>query len=209
MRKTKIVNLRSFNLISYLSKNRLTFFLSLMFITGVALGTLLYAKSSGVQILAGRIFAAYFSCKTGSSFILSVLKWFLVLFAVTALFFISGASMMGIVTIPLCLSAVGFAIGNFSAYVYSLYSIRGVAYNAVIFIPSVLIFIIALIVICKYTLAFSYTIVKLTYNKTTAKNLSADFKVYCGKYLILTVVSLASAVLDATLNNLFLKFFEL
>ncbi len=208
MRKTKIVNLRSFNILSYFGKNRIVLLLSFMFIAGVTLGTVMYAKNSGAQMFAGKIYDIYFSGKLNSSFIISALKWFAVLFAVSALFFISGTSMMGIVTVPLSLFAVGFILGDFSAFMYSLYSIKGVAFNAVIFIPPMLIFLITLITVCKCTLNFSYTIVKLTYNKSVAKNLSTDFKIYCGKYLILLAASLISALTDAALNNFFLKFFE-
>jgi hypothetical protein len=116
--------------------------------------------------------------------------------------------MMGIITVPLSIGGLGFIIGTFISHIYSQYQIKGVAYTAVILVPSALIFLIALFNTCKHTLNFSYILTKLTFSNSTSKNISQEFKSYSLKYVTLLIFTFMSAILDVILNNSFLRYFE-
>lgn len=207
MKKTKIICISEFNIIKFIKNNKTLLLLSLLFLIGVVISVVLYKKNFLSNKFSVWLTEYYFSIN-GSSFFLSVAKSILSLSLIVAVFYICGTSMMGIVTVPITLSALGFIIGSFVAHIYSIYHIKGVAYTAVILLPSALLFLISLFNTCKHTLNFSFTLAKLTFTNLAAKNISQEFKNYSFKYLTLIIFAFFSAILDVILNNSFLKYFD-
>lgn len=207
MKKTKIICINQFNIIKFIKNNKITLLLSLLFLIGIIVSVVLYKKDFLSNKIPIWLNDYYFSIKE-TTLLLSFFKAFLSLLLIVALFFISGTSMMGIITVPLSISGLGFVIGSFVAEIYSQYSIKGVAYTAVILVPSALIFLLSLLTTCKYTMNFSFSLAKLTFLSSSTKNVSEEFKSYCFKYLSLLIFTLLSAILDVILNNSFLKYFE-
>lgn len=207
MKKTKIISLSEFNIIKFIKNNRISLLLSLLFLIGVIVSVVLYRKNFLENKIPIWLSNYYFSLRVTSMFI-SLFKSFLSLLLIIVLFFICGTSMMGIITVPISISALGFIIGSFVANIYSQYSIKGVAYTAVILLPSALIFLVSLFNTCKHTISFSLTLTKLTFTNTASKSISEEFKTYCFKYLSLLIFTLLSAAFDLILNNSFFKFFE-
>ena len=207
MKKTKIICINEFNIIKFIKNNKLLLLLLFLFVLGVILSVVLYRKDFLSNKFSIWIYNCYFSTKI-NSFLLSLGKCFISLLLIVVLFFICGTSMMGIITVPILISALGFTIGSLVSHVYSVYGIKGVAYTAVILVPSALIFLSALFVTSRHTINFSFSLAKLTFSNSLSKNISQEFKGYCFKYISLFVFTFLSAFLDVILNNSFVKYFE-
>ena len=207
MRRTKILNLKHFNLINGFAKNKILFLLCLFLILGIGVGCISYSKSVNAVNAAQFFYKLYFLPKVNNSVWSVIFKSFSLLTCVAAVFFVFGTSMMGIVAIPFCTFCVGFISGDFAALMYSNYAVKGIAFNAVIFMPAALIFLVSLISVSKHSVNFSLSLTRLTFVKTGAKNLSDDFKFYCGKYLVFLALVLCAAITDGILNKFFLHFF--
>ncbi len=207
MKKTKIICLNQFNIIKFIKNNKITLMLSLLFVIGVIVSVVLYKREFLSNKFPIWLTEYYFSIRA-NSLLISFSKAMLSLSLIVAVFFMCGTSMMGIVTVPISISTLGFVIGSFISHIYSLYDLRGVAYTAVILIPPALLFLASVFNTCKHTIDFSFSITKLTFANSVSKNISVEFKSYCFKYLMLLIFTFLSAILDVILNNSFLKYFE-
>ena len=55
---------------------------------------------------------------------------------------------------------------------------------------------------------FSSVLLRLTMPKSRPVNVSGEFKIYCGKYFIVIILSILSALIDAVVSVSFIKFFS-
>lgn len=207
MKKTKIISINQFNIIKFVKKNKISLLLCILFLIGVIISIVLYKKAFISNKIPIWLNNYYFSIKEAPP-LLSFGKSILSLLLIIVVFFMCGTSMMGIITVPISVSSFGFIIGSFVAHIYSQFSIKGLAYTAVILVPSALIFLIALFNTCQHTILFSFNLVKLTFGNQAYKNIADEFKNYCYKYLSLLIFTVLSVILDLFLNNSFLKYFE-
>ena len=207
MKKTKIISIKQFNIIEFIKKNKISLLLCVLFLIGAIVSVVLYKRTFISNKIPFWLNDYYFSIKQATPFI-SFSKSFLSLLLIIVTFYMCGTSMMGIITVPISVSLLGFITGSFIAHIYSQYAIKGVAYTAVILVPSALIFLVALLNTCKYTISFSFNLLKLTFGNNSHKNIADEFKNYCYKYLSLLIFTVLSVILDLFLNNSFLKYFE-
>ena len=122
--------------------------------------------------------------------------------------FLLGASVFGVITVPCFVLIKGFIYGGITAYLYSEFALKGIAFNAVVFIPSIIIFIIVWLVASREAIRFSLKLSSLTLNNTMPFSLSDDFKDYGIKYLIFAAVVILSALADACISVSVLKYFS-
>ena len=112
--------------------------------------------------------------------------------------------MLGVVLVPVAAVLRGIIYGGVSAFLYSQYTVKGIAFNAVLIIPSAFVFVIALLLASRESVRFSLLIARISLPATPAVNLSYDFKNYCGRYLLISLIALASALTDAVLSCFFI-----
>ena len=209
MRRSTVVNLNRVKFAQFLGKNHLIILLTLMFVFGVAAGSVTIAKSQNILKLSEYFLNIYLSQRTGVSFF-SVLFGSFFTSLLTLLFvFVSGASMLGVITVPIWVALRGFLYGTVSSYLYSEYSVRGIAFNAVMVIPSAVVFVISFLLAAKESVKFSVIMAKLTLPRSKPVNLYIDFRNYCARYTFFCVAILISALIDAVLSCSFIKFFQL
>lgn len=209
MRRSTVVNLNRVKFAQFLGKNHLIILLTLMFVFGVAGGSVTIAKSQNILKLSEYFLNIYLSQRTGVSFF-SVLFGSFFTSLLTLLFvFVSGASMLGVITVPIWVALRGFLYGTVSSYLYSEYSVRGIAFNAVMVIPSAVVFVISFLLAAKESVKFSVIMAKLTLPRSKPVNLYIDFRNYCARYTFFCVAILISALIDAVLSCSFIKFFQL
>ena len=209
MRRSTVVNLNRVKFAQFLGKNHLIILLTLMFVFGVAGGSVTIAKSQNILKLSEYFLNIYLSQRTGVSFF-SVLFGSFFTSLLTLLFvFVSGASMLGVITVPIWVALRGFLYGTVSSYLYSEYSVRGIAFNAVMVIPSAIVFVISFLLAAKESVKFSVIMAKLTLPRSKPVNLYIDFRNYCARYTFFCVAILISALIDAVLSCSFIKFFQL
>ncbi len=208
MQKGKVFRLQSFGFIEFFKKNSFLFIMTMIFAIGVIIGVFTIGSFDYLKDYSKEYISDYITLRQssfGSVLFNSLLSSLSVLF----LFFLLGASLFGVVTVPSCILLKGLLQGGVTAYLYSIYGIKGIAFNTIILIPSTFIFIIVLLVACRESVKFSLKFSSLTLNKTLPFNMSEDFKDYSIKYLILAVCCFVCALVDAAISVGLIKHFTL
>lgn len=208
MQRGKVLNFSKYQIIGFLKTNAYSL-IGVLFITlGICLGLILFDNFKIVTYLLEKFFTLFVSLRQESNFLKIVFYSFLKSLLLFFLLFISGTTLFGVVTVPLTLTFCGFFYGSAVAYLYSTFAIKGVAFNAVIFLPSNLLLIIFLIFTARYAIMFSLNIAQLTLPNGMQGDLYFQFKDYSLKFLFLTLGSISAALLDGLTAVSMLRFFE-
>ncbi|MBQ8740178.1 MAG: hypothetical protein IJY79_01350 [Clostridia bacterium] len=208
MRKGIIVNLKRFKVLDYVTLNKIFIVLCVVFISGIAIGSIVLSKNNWLSQTTESLFKSYISVHSGNAFFKKLLVCFSRYLIVLVLYFLSGSSMLGVAVTPFITVWQGILFGSLSAHLYSSHGLSGIAFNAIILIPPSVIFTVCCFFAARYAIDFSLLIAKLTLPRSKPASLYINFKNYCGKYLIFIAVSLICAIIDIVLNLLFLKFFN-
>ncbi len=205
----RVINLRWFNkLFKAIFKNKEIIILVLIFLSFVLLGVLRFKGDSNNEWIASYL-SHYVAIRLNSSFFKIFISSFLTSLCWMVLILILGTSVFGVINVPLILAAFGFFCGNVSAFLYSNYSLKGIAFHSVIMLPSELFCIIALLLCSVSAIGFSVKTINLTFSKTMPYSLYNDFKICCYNHLVFSVLILISALIDALLSINFLNSFNL
>lgn len=208
MKKGIILNFKQLKLLDYVSVNKVFIILCAFFISGIIIGTALYGDSNfltqNTKIFFDSFVKTHTQNKLITRFFVCCIKYVLVL----VLYFLSGASMLGVAITPFITIWQGILIGSITSYLYSSYNLNGIAFNAIVFIPPLCIFTVCCFFAAKHAIELSLSIAKLTLPKSRPVNLYIIFKNYSTKYLIFMVITLLSVIIEIILNVLFLKFFN-
>ena len=200
MKKGTVLSLKKIRLSEFIIKNNTLVLLVCLFIAGIAAGTFAGKRFSALADYSAKYLERFIAERQGVSFLSVAVNSFaesaLVLLAV----FAAGTSVLGVVLSPLAAAARCVLYGGVSALLYSEYSVKGIAFNAVLVIPSEIIFAVALLLAAKESLRFSLGMARLTLPAAPPVNLSAEFRAYCGKYLIICLLTLLSALTDAVMS---------
>ena len=209
MRKGTVLNLKYLHFFDGLAKNKLMVLLFFAFIIGAVVGTATYSKSDNLISFSEAFLSDFLNDRIEQSFfnifISSLFSGLLFLLAL----FLSGTSLLGIILSPLLIALRGFLYSNMAAYLYSEYSIKGVAFCAVIIIPVAVINCLAFFWAAKYSMSYSYVISYLTLPHSAPANLYEDFKNFCIKYSFLIIVVIFAALTDAVLSKSLIETFNL
>ncbi len=209
MRYSRVLNLNIYNkLFQFIIKNRLLIVLTILFLFGFSFAIFSNNKYEIVVDWSESFLKNYIIKKSSLSFFNSVIDSFLssMLFFVFCL--ISGTSMLGVIIVPLIVAVRGYLFGCISAYLYSVYSFEGVAFHAVIILPSAIIFTITLIFCSIDCIKFSFNLAKLTFKENSLNNIFFEFRNLTVKLLIYSLFIFISAVIESLLYTSFLKNFS-
>lgn len=209
MQKGRVLSLRKFGITEFFQKNSFLIVLTICFILGIFLGVFILKDISALSDFPQNYINDYISARTNRSFVKVLFASVLEFWAVLFLTFLLGASLFGVVTVPSLVILKGFLYGGITAFLYSSHGLKGVAFNAIIFIPSVIVFIIVFLVSSRESIRFSLKLSSLTLNKTLPFSLSQDFRDYSVKYLIFAVAVFFSSVVDALVSVGLMKYFTL
>ena len=208
MKKSRVVSLKNVGIVDFFNRNIIIVVLCLLFVAGVIISTVCYIKSPAANSLAKEWFVDYISFRASGSFLSIFLNSLLFFLIVSLCVFGCGTSMVGVVLVPMISGYLGFRYGSIASYIYSIYELKGIAFNSVILIPPTAIFLVGLFYASRCSVEFSLIISRLTVPKTVARNLSVDFKNYCSKYMVLLVIIVFVALIDALFCRWFIGFFE-
>lgn len=204
MKKGTVLSLKNLKFTDFMAKNNILVILILLFILGLAAGTFSGSKISVLSEYSDDYLKRFISERTNATFFSVTLNSFMGSALTLLLTFAAGTSMLGVILVPTIFLLRGVLYGSVSALLYSEYSVKGIAFNAVLIIPAAIVFIISLILSSRESIKFSLIIAKMTLPGSPSPNLSADFKNYCGRYLFICLLVLASALVDAVLSCSFL-----
>ncbi len=208
MKKGIIVNLKRFKLLDYVTLNKIFILLCALFIVGITLGSTVISKNGWISKNTDFLFTELIALHTDNSFFKKIFSCFLRYIVILFFYFLSGASMLGIVVTPFITVWHGIFVGSIISYIYSSYGINGIAFNAIILILPTSIFTVLCFFAARSAIDFSFSIVKLTMPKSRPTNLNNQFKNYCGKYLIFVGVTFICSLIEIILNIFFLKIFN-
>lgn len=209
MQRGRVVSLKGFGLVEFLQKNHILLILLIFMILGIFIGNFYFDDNEAVKSFLKDYVEKFIALRTGNTFGKVLLKSFLHFLIMMFLLFMLGASLFGVVTLPIALFFKGFISGGIGAFLYSQYGLQGIAFNAVIFIPSTLLILIIMLLASRESLFFSLKISNLTLSKTMPQNLAGDFKDYCVKYLVFLVLTFCAAFVDTIISTGLIKNFSL
>lgn len=208
MNRGRVLNLSGLKVLEIIKTNAHSLICFLVLIIGVVCGLFMFNDFEAVTNFLEGFFNDFLKSRDGKSFISIVLSSYLHDLLLFLIVFIFGTTLFGVVTVPLSLGFCGFFHGAAVAYLYSSFALKGVAFNAVIFLPAVIVLLIFLIFAAKHSLMFSLQIARLTLPDSPQENLYIKFKDYALHFLILTLGAISSALLDGLTSITMLRFFE-
>lgn len=204
MRKGKVLSLKNFSFARFISRNNILSLFVVLIVAGVAVGIFTESKLKVLSNYSALYLERFISLRSGESFLSIALSSFMGSALVLLILFAAGTSILGVIFVPFLAVFRGVFYGGISALLYSEYAVKGIAFNAVLIIPSAFVFVIALLLASRESMRFSILIAKISLPGSASVNLSFDFKNYCGRYLFIVLIALASALTDAVLSCSFL-----
>ena len=204
MRKGKVLSIKNFKLTEFVTKNNILAVLVVLIIAGVSVGIFTESRIQVLSNYSTTYVERFIALRSGESFLSVALSSFMSSALVLLMLFAAGTSMLGVILVPFIAALIGLFYGGISALLYSEYSVKGIAFNAVLIVPSAFVFLIALLLAGRESMRFSLLMAKMTLPGSPAVNLAFDFKNYCGRYLFIAFILLASALTDAVLSCSFL-----
>lgn len=204
MRKGKVLSIKNFKLTEFVTKNNILAVLVVLIIAGVSVGIFTESRIQVLSNYSTTYVERFIALRSGESFLSVALSSFMSSALVLLVLFAAGTSMLGVILVPFIAALIGLFYGGISALLYSEYSVKGIAFNAVLIVPSAFVFLIALLLAGRESMRFSLLMAKMTLPGSPSVNLAFDFKNYCGRYLFIAFILLASALTDAVLSCSFL-----
>ncbi len=205
MQYSKVLNLSFCNkFLKFFQKNRLLIILTFLFISGFTFSVFSSGKYEFIQNCTESYFKNFLYIKSNYTFIKMVFNSFLSSMLYLALCVISGSSMFGIIIVPLIIIFKGLMFGCVSSFLYSSFSFEGVAFHAVIILPSAIIFTITLIFCSIDAINFSLNLARLTFKEHSENTVFLGFKRLIYKLMIYSVFVLISAVVESLLSKSFI-----
>lgn len=204
MQKGKVLSLKNFKFMDFVARNNILTILVVLIAGGVAVGIFTQSRFQVLSKYSAGYLERFIALRSGESFVSVAFISFMGSALALLLLFAAGTSMLGVVLVPLLSALKGVLFGGVSALLYSQYSVKGIAFNAVLIIPSAFILVIAFLLAARESMRFSILIAKISLPGSPSVNLAFDFKNYCGRYLFIALIALASALTDAVLSCSFL-----
>lgn len=200
MKKGTVLRLRGFGIFDFVSKNGLLLLMVFLISCGIILGIFLENKIRFLSLYMESYLSRYLQMRTGHTFFRIMLDSYMSLLFSMLVLFAAGSSMLGAVLVPAAAIAKGVLLGAFPAILYSQYSVKGIAFFAVLVLPSAFLFLIVYLLAVRESFQFSVMMARLSFSGTGNCDLSGQFRNYCGRYLILSVSAVVAAILDAVLS---------
>lgn len=195
-------------LTGFLRSNKSPLAITILFITGIILGTITINKHNEfILIKTAEIFKDYLAVQAGQSlfalFMNSVFKFSIYILMI----YILGLCAIGsplICALPLIR---GLGAGLISGYLYSAYALKGIGYCVLIMYPGLLISVFAMIIGCSKGIEMSYDLLRAV----TAGQpcVETGLKKYTSRFFVILAVTVAAALTDTVCYALFMRFFNM
>ena len=208
MKRSTVLNLRQIGITDFLNKNKIFLLMAITFAVGCIAASFIYPENKKLQGIISDYFLNFLSHRIDKKFFNVFISSFLELAFYMLVIFLGGSSMFGVVLIPFIVLIRGLYYGGFSALLYSEFALKGVAFNALVFIPPALIFTLCIFFAAKESINFSLRLAHISLSNSLPSNISVEFKNYSGKYILFLFVSLISALIDAGLSTSLMQFFN-
>lgn len=184
-------------------------FVLFSFVIGYIIGVIISANTEGALFnISKNMLQQSITNKSTFGFIKYSIKSFLSFLPYILCAYFAGTSAFGCVIIPIICVTRGVFNGILISYIYSAYNLAGVGYAAFILAPYFVFSAFILVLACRESLSYSEIMLKNTLPKGTSINFFNNYKLYTIRYLIMILLCILAALLDATLTNLFFGYFN-
>ncbi len=208
MRRSKVLNFKKFNhFLNFISKNRIIIFLCIVFITGLTFGV--FGSNKTLQNYLKLYIEEFITLRNTSSFLKVAVNSFLESLTFIFILYALGTSVFGMITSPIMVFLKGYFFGCLLSLLYSQFSLKGIAFSAVIILPAAIFLVLAILLSSENSIRFSCLLARLTITENESQYVSSTFKQYSLKYLYYLGYVFASALLDALISKNFLSKFVL
>ncbi len=208
MRRSRVLNFQKFNhFLNFISKNRIIIFLCVVFVGGLVFGV--FSSNKSLQNYFKLYVEEFITFRNASSFLKVAVNSFLESLTFIFILYALGTSVFGMITSPIMVFLKGYYFGGLFSLLYSQFSLKGIAFAAVIILPSAIFLILATLLSGENSIRFSCLLARLTITENESQYVSATFKQYSVKYLYYLGYILASSLLDALISKNFLGKFVL
>ncbi len=197
MQLGKVINLNKCgNIIDFFKSNKSVIILLGLFLSGFILGIFSLDTFEGYRDFFAKTVDSFIDIRNNESFFKIFSNSFFGFISYLILFFIAGSSVLGVVFIPFLVFFGGLYFGGIMSFLYSEYALSGVAFSAVMVVPSAVLFGVSIILSAREAIGFSVRLSKLTFPRTVPANLYYDFKNYCGRFIVIFLLVLFSSLTD-------------
>ena len=205
----KISIKKSFRLDFTNIKSNSTFLIFALFIAlGLFTGVFCYTNISALKMQGANLFLKHYEIHIQKSFFQIMGQTLVNVLPIALVAFVVGTSAVGCVLIPILPFVSGFTYGIVSGSLYSTREIMGIVYNILIFLPPSLVAYFGLLLCCRESFIFSKLLAVMCVKGGKCFNLYLDFKNYCIRYIVILLIFVFYALVDASLTSLFIKFFD-
>ncbi len=210
MQKGTVVNLRQLKgVIDFIKANWCLITLTIAFLFGISFGTYLTRENDNFFEFIKKLTFNIIETKNTDNFLSVLISSFIFNTCFLVLIFVFGASITGITLAPIIIFIRGLLFGGIVSSVYLEYSLKGIAFAALVLIPPAVISVIFLIAVAKDSMKFSLIVISVTLPEAKPKNLSFHFNRYWKRCLITLIPTILTSILDAWLSVKLINYFEL
>lgn len=194
--------------ITSLKKNRRILIMMLLFAAGMIIGAVSLKRAD--SYLSGAfsdMFSVYIRSKSSQSLGMNFINSLAVNAAFMLAVFVFGLCAVGLPLICILPIIRGVGIGILSGYLYSNFALRGLGYCVLVIYPGLIPAIFALLLACSAGINSSYEML-LSLSSAKAQRGEGSIKIYCMRFLIICILIVLAAVIDAAASRLFCRLFS-
>ena len=208
MQRSRVLNLKSFNrVIAFISNNRIILILTVCFCFGFIFGIVNYSFDSDSYF--NEYITEFVSFRRSSSFIKIFIDSALESISFVFVLYALGASIFGMLTSPILVILRAYFLGSIASLLYNQFSLKGVAFYAVLILPSAIFSTLCVLLAAENSVKFSCLLARLTIVEGNTEYIPTTFKRFSLKYLSYLIYIFVSALLDALISGNFLNKFIL
>ncbi len=208
MKKGRVLSLKRTGLFKIANKDKTKIFLFFLLILGIVFGVFLFSDKHNIGVFIGRFADFYIKSHSYSKFLKVFFSSLLFLTIIDLIFLVSSVSLSGAITIPIFVLFLGYSFGSFLSFNYSSYSLKGLAFNAVLIIPVFISYFIVLVNTAKFSFTFALTLSSIIINNDKPIKVSFEFVSLIKRYLYLILFTVLISFFDTLLSFYLIKLFE-
>ncbi len=208
MKKGRVVSLKRTGIFKIVNKDKTKIFLFTLLLIGIVFGIILFSEKQNTNVFVGKFFNFYIKSRSYSNFLKIFASSVLFFIVIDLIFLVSSISLSGAITIPVFILFLGYMFGSFMSFNYYNYSLKGLAFNAILIIPIFISYFIVLISTAKFSFSFAVMLSTLVINNEKSIKISIEFITLIKKYLMLLLFTIIISLFDSLLGFYLIKLFD-
>lgn len=196
------------NALTALKKNSRILVLLAVFAVGMIIGAIFIKRGDGlISESISDMFTAYIKAKSEQSLSMNFINSLAVNASFMLAAFVFGLCAVGLPFVCSLPLIKGVGIGMLSGYLYAKFALKGLGYCVLVIYPGLIPAVFALLLACSAGIVSSYEML-LSFSSSKAQKWERSIKIYCIRFLVICLLVIISAALDAATGRLFSRLFS-